>query len=410
MQLRHLNIITITHQRLSVEELGHFVIKTDEGDSIEKTLHGLKATFDIDEIIYLNTCNRVSFIMSRQSAVNDDLVEQVVKYINPTLSDSIIKRLPKFVDQYTGIKAIKHLYQVASSVDSLVIGEREIFRQFRQSYAFANEHNLCGDYMRLVEQATVNTAKYIYTYTKIGERPVSVASLSFKKMIEHEVDKDHKVLLIGTGETNTNVARFMKKQAFSNVSVFNRTLNNASTISELLDAPSYHLSDLEDYKEGFDCIVICTASTKPIIDLNLYKSLVGKDDRRKVIVDLSVPRNVDSQVIEQYDIEYIDVESIRQLAEQNMQFRKAEVEKAQDIIEERAENFESSLQIRRIEKALGGIPSEIKTIKQTAINSVFKKDLENLDSESKNLVLQMMDYMEKKCIAAPMKVAKKTIG
>lgn len=410
MQLRKLNIITITHQSLSVEELGHFVIKTDDQISLQDTLHGLKKEFDIEEIVYLNTCNRVSFIMSRSMGIDDSLIGDFIRYINPALPDEIIKRLPKFVDQYTGIKAIKHLYQVASSVDSLVIGEREIFRQFRQSYNFAKEHNLCGDYMRLVEQSTVNTAKYIYTHTKIGERPVSVASLSFRKMLDSKISKDSKVLLIGTGETNTNIARFMKKQSFNNVSVFNRTLDNASDVSELLNAPSYHLSDLGDHTDGFDCIVICTASTKPIIDLNLYKSLIGKDQARKVIVDLSVPRNVDAQVIDQYDVDYIDVESIRQLAEHNMQFRKDEVKKALQIIEENVEEFESTLQIRRIEKALGGIPNEIKSIKQTAISEVFKKDLDSLDSQSKDLVLQMMDYMEKKCIAAPMKVAKQTVG
>lgn len=410
MQLRQLNIITITHQNLSVQELEHFVIKDQEGITLQDQLHGLKSAFEIDELIYLNTCNRVSFIMSKTSGVDDELVEQFIRHINPTLPEDIIKRLPKFVDRYTGIKAIKHLYQVASSVDSLVIGEREIFRQFRTAYDFAAEHNLCGEYMRLVEQSTVTTAKYIYTHTKIGERPVSVASLSFKKMLEANIDKDSNLLLIGTGETNTNIGRFMKKQRFSNVSVFNRTLNNADQLSKMLDAPAHHLSDLADHKSGFDCIVICTASTKPIIDINLYKSLVGKDDTKKVIIDLSVPRNVDAKVVEQFDIEYIDVESIRQLAEQNMEFRKAEVQSALEIIEEKSEEFESKLQIRRIEKALGGIPKEIKSIKQTAITEVFKKDLDNLDPTSKDLVLQMMDYMEKKCIAAPMKVAKQTVG
>lgn len=410
MRLRNLHIITITHQNLSIEELKHFVIDQSDALPVHTTLRRLKSRFDIDEILYLNTCNRISFVIVRDGGIDVQWVQDFFSQINPTLPQDILSRLHKYVDTFCGLPAIKHLYKVASSVDSLVVGEREIFRQFRESYQYALKHNLCGDYLRLVEQATVNTAKYIYTHTKIGERPVSVASLTFKKMLESQVRPESKVLLIGAGETNTNVARFMKKQGFSQVTVFNRSLNNANHIADLLKAPSHHLSDLAEYKEGFDCIVVCTASTKPIIDIDIYKSLLSKDQSHKVIVDLSVPRNVEPLVVDQYDTTYIDIESIRGLAEENMQFRKSEVQQALVIIDEKAEEFDSALQMRRIEKALGSIPSEIKSIKETAIQEVFSKDIEKLDESSKALVLEMLDYMEKKCIAAPMKVAKKTLS
>ena len=410
MRLRNLQIITITHQNLSIEELKHFVIEPTDDQPVHQTLVGLKQQFDIDEILYLNTCNRISFVVVRDQAIDEHWVQQFFAQINPSLPQEILGRLHKYVDTFSGLKAIKHLYKVASSVDSLVVGEREIFRQFRESYRYAVEHGLCGDFLRLVEQATVNTAKYIYTHTKIGERPVSVASLTFKKMLDSQVSPESKVLLIGAGETNTNVARFMKKQGFSQVTVFNRSLNNASHVADMLGAPSHHLSDLAGYGEGFDCIVVCTASTKPIVDLEIYKSLLRKDQSHKVLVDLSVPRNVDPLVVDQYDTTYIDIESIRSLAEENMQFRKSEMQQALVIIDEKAEEFDTALQMRRLEKALKRVPSEIKSIKQTAIQEVFSKDIAKLDDDSKALVLQILDYMEKKCIAAPMKVAKQTLG
>ncbi len=410
MRLRNLQIITITHQNLSVEELKHFVIQPSESNPVHTTLSRLKDLFDIDEILYLNTCNRISFVVVRDQAIDEHWVQRFFSQINPSLPQEILDRLHKYVDTFTGLKAIKHLYQVASSVDSLVVGEREIFRQFREAYRYAVQYQLCGDYLRLVEQATVNTAKYIYTHTKIGERPVSVASLTFKKMLDSEVNPESKVLLIGAGETNRNVARFMKKQGFSDVTVFNRSLNNASNVAELLKAPAYHLSDLADYKSGFDCIIVCTASTKPIVDIEIYKGLLQGDESHKVIVDLSVPRNVDPLVIDQYDNTYIDIESIRSLADENMQFRKTEMQHALLIIDEKAEEFDTALQMRRLEKALKSVPSEIKSIKETAIEQVFKKEIDRLDDDSKSLVLKMLDYMEKKCIAAPIKVAKQTLG
>jgi len=386
------------------------VIQQTDEMPLHATLESLKQQFDIDEILYLNTCNRISFVIVRDKVIDQNWVQQFFSQINPTLPQEILSRLHKYVDTFIGLKAIKHLYKVASSVDSLVVGEREIFRQFRVAYQYSVTHGLSGDYLRLVEKATVNTAKYIYTHTKIGERPVSVASLTFKKMLESQVSPDSKVLLIGAGETNTNVARFMKKQGFSQVTVFNRSLNNANHVADLLKAQALHLSDLSEYKEGFDCIVVCTASTKPIVDIEVYKTLLQKDQSHKVVVDLSVPRNVDPLVIDQYDTTYIDIESIRSLAEENMQFRKLEMQQALVIIDEKAEEFDTALQMRRIEKALKTIPSEIKSIKETAIKEVFSRDMDKLDESSKAIVMKMLNYMEKKCIAAPMKVAKQTLG
>lgn len=409
MQLRKLQILTITHQNLSVEELKHFVLPQEETTLLAQKLRDLKQAFNITELIYLNTCNRVSFIMATDEYIDTQWIKRYISAINPKLEETVLNRLPKFVDAWSGVKALKHLYQVASSVDSLVVGEREIFRQFRQAYNFALEHGLTGDFLRLVQESTVKVAKHIYTHTKIGERPVSVASLAFQKLLETEIDKASKVLLIGAGETNTNIARFLSKHDFGNVVVFNRSINNANEIGTLLKAETNHLSDLASYSGGFDSIIVCTGSTTSIIDIPTYRSLLQKDARRKVIVDLSVPRNVDPAVVEQFDIEYIDIENLRSLAEINMNFRKQEVAEAMKIIESMAEEFDNKLQIRRVEKALREIPQAIKSVKEKAISEVFKSDIEKLDGDSRQILMDIVDYMEKKCIAVPMKVAKASI-
>ncbi len=406
MHFRKFQILTITHQNLSVEELKHFVIPSDNKDQLVMKLDQLKQDFAIEELIYLNTCNRVSFIMVLDTHIDKAWTKSFLSAVNPSLPEVVVDKLPKFIDVLSGLDALKHLYQVASSVDSLVVGEREIFRQFREAYAFSKEYNLSGDFLRMVEQSTVNTAKYIYTHTKIGERPVSVASLVFKKVLQSSLDKDSKILLIGAGDTNRNIARFLGKHKFSQVTVFNRSLSNTGEIADLLDCEPLHLSDLKSYDGGFDGIIICTGSTQAIIDLPTYRSLLQKDTSHKVLVDLSVPRNISSEVVDQYDCDYIDIESIRSLAEENMSFRKQEVIQAQVIIQEKAEEFESVLQMRRLEKALSDVPQEIKAVKQRAITQVFKEDIDSLDAKSKEVLLQMMDYMEKKCIAVPMKVAK----
>ncbi len=340
--------------------------------------------------------------------IDHDWIKRFLKMINPNLEEQIAQKLPKYTDYYHGTEAIRHLCQVASSVDSLVIGEREIFRQFREAYQFCSDAGLCGDFLRLIEKHVVTTAKSVYTRTKIGERPISVASLAFKKLLASNISNTAQVLMIGAGETNTNIARFLSKHRFENVTVFNRSLHTTGEVSKLLNTEALHLTDLKSYTRGFDAIIICTASTKPIIDISLYRSLLNKDVSKKVLVDLSVPRNIDPLIVEQFDVEYIDVESIRSLAEANMAFRKQELVSANVIIDENLDAFEELLQERRLELSLKSIPSEIKAVKDRAVNQVFKSDIENLDTNTRELVLKMMDYMEKKCIAAPIKIARET--
>lgn len=407
--MRKVHILTITHQSLSVEELKHFVINTDNGDLSEQ-LHAIKSGFELDELLYVNTCNRIIFLIIGDLSIDNDWIKALIRRVNPDMDNEVLSRLPKYVDYYQGAEAINHIYRVASSVDSLVVGEREILRQFRSAYQSCLEMGLTGDFIRLIEQHTVATAKYILTHTKIGERPVSVASLAFQKLKQSSLTTDSKILIIGSGETNRNVARFLNKHGYDNTEVFNRSISNAIEITEILGCgEAHHLSDLVDYTEGFDGIIVCTGANKSVVDLKTYKSIVGRDDARKVLVDLSVPRDIHEDVVDQYDVDYIDIESIRCLAEENMAFRRQEVKAALEIIDSRADDFEEIIQIRNIEVALNSVPREIKTIKEKALTEVYKDNLASLDDNAKSLLIEMMNYMEKKCIAVPMKVARENL-
>lgn len=407
--LDNFKILTITHHNLNVDEIGHFVIHNEGREDLAKKLHSLKKDAKLDEIIYLSTCNRVSFICYSNEDFNIDYVKSFFQFVNPSLEDDKLKKISKFVDVYSGSKAVNHLFEVASSMDSLVVGEREIFRQFRDAYAMSLDMALVNDNLRMLENATVKAAKEVYDKTKIGEKPLSIVSLAVQSLMNTGISRDARLLIVGAGETNTLFAKFLKKYSFSNVCIFNRSLDNAAQLVELLEAKAFHLSELATFDKGFDVLIVCTAATSAIIDASIYRNLVQKEISEKIVIDLSVPNNVAEDVVESFDMNYIDIEELRSLSQENLAFRKKEVHAARVLLRGQLIAFNNQFQQRQIEKALNSVPAEIKQIKERALTKVYNQQIAELDDNAQALILEMMDYMEKKCIGVPMKAAKRLV-
>jgi glutamyl-tRNA reductase len=408
--IENYKILTVTHHTLNVEEIGHFVIKHDSSQELASHLSMMQDTFGIEEIMYLSTCNRVTYLFYGPDFDIESDVERFFSVACPHLSAEHLSKIGKFVAAYEGIHAVNHIFDLASSIDSLVVGEREIFRQFREAYAFAKEHRLAGDKLRLIEQATVRSAKEVYADTRIGEKPLSIVSLAIQKFRTQQLPQDASILLVGAGETNTLVGKFLKKYGYTNVRVFNRSIDNARKLTNMLGGEAFHLSELSESGQGFDALFVCTGATEAIIDEPLYRILVGRDASKKVVVDLGVPRNVDPRVVTDFNCHYIDIEQLRIIAEQNLNHRKGEVKDARIILRRRLAEFQSMYQQRQIEKALTRVSHEVKVMKNRALTSVYDKKIAALDDDAKTLVLEMMDYMEKKFVSIPMRLAKEEMA
>ncbi len=403
------HIVTITHRNLDVEDLGQFILPENDESELKSRLESLKEKFDIEEIVYLATCNRVSFMMYGDAFLNDNFIYDFFNKINPDAMAKIGDNASKFVQFYSGLDAVDHLFEVASSVDSLVVGEREIFRQFRKAYEFSRTNHLVADNFRILEKYTVKTAKEVYDKTKIGEKPLSIVSLAIQKLLQTQREKSSRILLVGAGETNRLVGKFLKKHGFNNIQIFNRSLDNAKSLADYLNADSHHLSELKNYSGGFDIMIVCTGANDPVINEENYQNLVQSESDKKLLIDLSVPRNIDELVVRQNNTEYISIDSLRTIAHANLQDRKKEIVEAQKIIKANLESFSKIYQQRLIERALSEVPVEIRAVKERAINNVYKDNIDQLDESTRNLVLEMMDYMEKKCISVPMRLAKEVV-
>lgn len=405
--LQDFKILTITHKQARLEEIGKYVFSdTPDDEALRQKLESLKLKLGLKEFLYLATCNRVMFFFLSAHDLQDAFVSAFFKEAFPHLDAEEVERATTMVARFSGREAIQHLFQVSSSVNSLVVGEREILRQLRSAYEQCHELGTTGDSIRVAMRFAVEAAKTVYSQTRIGEKPISVVSLAMQQMRNSNLVPNPRFLIVGAGQTNKLVAKFLKKYEYDNFTVFNRTYEKAEELARFLGAEAASLEALADYDKGFDALIVCTGATEPIITQPLYEQLLQGDKRDKVVIDLSIPNNVDKQLAEVYDMNYIEVEGLRQLANENLDFRKREVERAKQLLVEAIKEFELHFQSRQVTRVLSTVPNQIKAVKQHALDNVFKNELSGLDDASLELVERMMSYMERRCIGIPMKAAK----
>ncbi len=399
-------ILTVTHKQISVSHISDFVIKYATQEELSLKLQQLKLNFDFSELMYLATCNRVMYFFVTKGTINQAFKDTFFKAINPNLSN---EQIEQSVASYQGSEALKHLFSVASSTDSMVVGEREILRQLREAYDTSKALNLISDDIRLAVDNAVLASKSVYSNTRIGEKPVSVASLAAQRLMTFHLSKHARILMIGAGQTNMLVSKFLLKYHFDNVTVCNRNMARAQELATTLNGKAIDLASLVNYKEGFDAIIVCTGATTPIINETIYQQLLGDDSDRKLIIDISIPNNVDKSFLTNYNVEYVEVEDIRAMAQENLAFRQTEVQKANEILNQYLAEFPLLYSQRKVELAMRNVPEEIKAIKDHAMNSVFKQEVESLDEQARHLLERMMSYMEKRCIGIPMKAAREAV-
>ena len=396
-------LFTLTHRQATLAQLEPYAVAVEERDDV---LTRLRRELGWEEVFYLATCNRVLFFFYQDERDATPVADfRAALGIAPEAE--VVD--PVFLE---GDEAVLHLYDVAASVDSMVVGEREILRQLRLSYLECHEGGHCGDHLRLVMQSAVAAAKQVYHETRIGQKPVSVVSLAAQRIRQQRLDAaSARVLMIGAGQTCWLISKFLRKQGFTDVAVANRTPRRAERLAATFaDGRSVALADLPAYERGFDLLIVCTSATEPVVTPALFELLVRHElPGEKVVVDLAVPHNVAPEAVEAFSPHYIQIDDLRQLASDNLAFRAGEVRDARKLIGEQLVAFRESVQQRRVELALSHLPQQIRAVRERAMNEVFHRELADLDDGTVELIERMMHYMEKKCIGVPMKAARAAV-
>jgi len=360
--------IGINHNTASVE------VREKVSFTPETMSEALKAVLDlpgIHESVILSTCNR-----SEIYCYTDDQLkasEQVVHWLSE-LHHLDPKQLRECIYVHADEQAVTHISQVASGLDSMVLGEPQILGQLKSAYAVAQEHHAVGSMLNYVFQHSFKVAKKVRTETAIGENAVSVAfaAVSLATRIFSDL-ADCRALLVGAGETIDLVARHLREKGLTQLTVANRTLARAETLAKEFNARACLLSDIPAELPGADIVISSTASQLPLIGKGMVERALKRRKHKPVfMVDIAVPRDIESEVADLQDVFLYTVDDLRSVIEDNRRTREKAAVAAQSIIAEQTENFIHNIQARTASDAIKVIRNRANTIKNTELEKATR--------------------------------------
>lgn len=405
--LNQLATLAFTHRSLDINRIGVLHIQPD---NLAQRLTHVKQQLDLQELMMLSTCNRVEFSFTSMKKVVPEFTGIFLRTVYPELTEKELEEFALNSDYYQGSHAVEHAMSVASSVDSMIIGEREIIAQMRQAYEHCAVAGLTGDVLRILNRHVIQTAKKVYTQTSIATKHVSIVSLAYHHLKRLQIPLDSRFIMVGAGSTNTAMGRFLKKHGFKNFAVFNRTFAKAQELANELGGKAYDLAALASYDRGFDVIISCTGAEQHMITPDLYQYLLQGDTGRKTVIDIAIPQDLNPKILKQYPVKHISVSYLQKILNKNLQERSKELEHVAKILREAEQEFEIVFQKRQVELAMRSVPLAVKRIKSDAVNEVFKEDVKSLDPQSREVLEKVLGYVEKKYIAGPMKLAKEIMA
>lgn len=300
-------------------------------DSMLDALESLSNVAGIDECMIVSTCNRTELYVVASPSSIDFVLFWLAEF--HCISVNVVA---KHTYQMLGDDALRQIMRVASGLDSLVLGEPQILGQIKQAYQVAKQNGTIGREFERVFQHVFNVAKRVRTETEIGENAVSVAfaAVQLAKQIFSKLET-RQVLLIGAGETIELVAEHLKENGVKSIAVANRTRERAKVLAAKLEGVALSLTQLPEHIGEYDIVISSTASQLPLVGKGMIGDALKKRKNQPMfLVDLAVPRDIESQVNEIDDAYLYTVDDLQLIVEANLASREEAAELANSMIEE----------------------------------------------------------------------------
>ena len=290
----------------------------------------------VEEVVILYTCNRTELYVIVQPGA--DLAGKALELIDwmANYHHLSAEQLRQSAYHYESREALQHMVQVASGLDSMVLGEPQIFGQLKSAYSVAADAGTVGNELGRLFQRVFSISKRVRTDTAIGENPVSVAYAAVDLAGHIFTDLGQcSALLVGAGETIELVARHLIEAGVHRIVIANRTLGRARELAQQFGAEAVLLAEIPDQLPAADIVITSTASQLPILGKGAVEQAVKARKHRPILmVDIAVPRDIEAQVGELRDVYLYSVDDLREIVDQNLRSRQSEARKADLIIAE----------------------------------------------------------------------------
>ena len=323
----------INHNSAAVEVRERVAFAPEQaGEALEDACEAV----GIDEVVILSTCNRTEIyaIVPEGLSLADKAVQLIDWMAN--YHHLSAQELRHSAYHFEAERALHHVVQVASGLDSMVLGEPQIFGQLKSAFAVATDAGTVGTELGRLFPRIFSLAKRVRTDTAIGENPVSVAyaAVDLASHIFTDLSKSN-ALLVGAGETIELVARHLIEAGVSRIVIANRTLGRARELAQKFSAEAVLLSEIPEQLLDADIIITSTASQLPILGKGaVEQALKIRKHRPFLMVDIAVPRDIEAQVGDLRDVYLYSVDDLREIVDQNLRSRRDEASKADEIIAE----------------------------------------------------------------------------
>lgn len=348
MTLDNFYIAGINYKKTEAQIRGLFAINNNQYENLLMTAKD----YGMNELFVLSTCNRTEIYGIANDA--EDLIDLLC---TETLGDKVQFMESAYVKN--GVEAIEHLLNVSAGLDSQILGDYEILGQLKIAVKFSKEKGFIGSFTERLVNEALQTSKKIKTTTQLSGGTVSVSFAAVQYIRNHVQDVANKnILLLGTGKIGKNTCKNLVDYLDTkNITLVNRSPEKAILLADELCLHQSPIEDLDKEISKADIILVATNSQEPVI---LKSHLEGGS--QKLIIDLSIPYNVEASAMELENIEVVNVDELSKLKDETLRLRQAEVPKAKQIIAEHIQEFGEWFEMRQNVPVLKSLKTKLKEI------------------------------------------------
>ncbi|HXG53508.1 MAG TPA: glutamyl-tRNA reductase [candidate division Zixibacteria bacterium] len=373
-----------------------------DGTEMRRGLRELRAAAAaVEESVILSTCNRVEVVAAAADA--ESAGRELREFLAEHRDREADEPLEQHLYEYRGPDAARHLFRVASSLDSMVVGEPQILGQLKEAYRVARESGTVGTVLHRLFHRCFFVAKRVRTETAIASRAVSISSVAVdlaKRIFDRFDDKT--VMLIGAGKMGRLMALHLQRHGVKSLMVTNRTFEGAVDLASHIHGSPIRFEDFPQYLKLADLVIGCAGAPAVLVDAPMVEKVLRERKQQAMFfIDIGDRRNFDPRINGIDNVYLYNIDDLKAVAEENLQERSAEAEKAEQIVQEEVESFDRWL--RSLERAptIAALHHKFEQIRCRELEKSLSGALRELSDRERQALDRMTSAMIKKMLHGP---------
>ncbi|SHL40119.1 glutamyl-tRNA reductase [Chryseobacterium polytrichastri] len=354
-------VLSISYEKADGETRGKFAFFDENIKNFVARIHDE----NLGDAFVVSTCNRTEIYTTTPNYLL--VAEEYCKTIGVNITDFL-----QFANILTKEEALTHLFRVAAGLESQIIGDFEIIGQIKKAYSrFKKERQNSNPYLERAINSAIQISKRIKNETGISNGAASVSYAAVHYILNNQKRITEKnILLLGVGEIGQNTVENLVKHVFQpKIKIANRTQEKAEKISEKYNIPHVDYSDFDNELKNTDILIVATGAKKPIINASHFPN--GKET---LIIDLSIPHNVDKDVTTNENVTLIDVDELSKQIQETIQQREKEIPQAESIIKEMAKEFLEWEKKRKLAPNIHHFKAVLKNMERNEMHNFYRKN------------------------------------